>query len=143
MAKKTTQELETELKTLVANYNEAINVQQNCKTRIIAVQAVLEDRKEEEGSKWLRVANSIFPKTSDANSRNSMDFVPCFPVIWKFKDPNFGSLNFQITGKKGTKSMEFLEFASGVFGKIELATLSHLLEEGEKIGGFSRGWRFI
>ena len=48
MAKKTTQELETELQTLIASYNEAINVQQNCKTRIIAVQAVLEDRKEEE-----------------------------------------------------------------------------------------------
>ena len=48
MAKKTTQELETELQTLIANYNEAINVQQNCKTRIIAVQAVLEDRKEED-----------------------------------------------------------------------------------------------
>ena len=48
MAKKTTQELETELQTLIASYNEAINVQQNCKTRIIAVQAVLEDRKEED-----------------------------------------------------------------------------------------------
>ena len=48
MTKKTTQELETELQTLVQNYNEAIKVQENCKTRIIAVQAVLEDRKEVE-----------------------------------------------------------------------------------------------
>ena len=48
MAKKTTEELTKELETLVKNYNEAVNVQQNCKIKIIAVQAVLEDRKEED-----------------------------------------------------------------------------------------------
>tara|TARA_Y100000401_G_scaffold116997_1_gene124259 strand:+ start:1762 stop:1953 length:192 start_codon:yes stop_codon:yes gene_type:complete len=48
MAKKTTEELKKELETLVKNYNEAVNVQQNCKMRIVAVQAVLEDREEED-----------------------------------------------------------------------------------------------
>ena len=47
MAKQTTQELEQELKSLIENYNQAAQVQENCKTKIIAVQAVIADRKEE------------------------------------------------------------------------------------------------
>ena len=48
MAKKTTEELQTELQELVKTHNNAIEVQQNCKTRIIAIKAILEDREEEE-----------------------------------------------------------------------------------------------
>ena len=48
MARKTTEELKQELKTLQENYNEAVEVQKNCQNRAIAINAILADRAEEE-----------------------------------------------------------------------------------------------
>ena len=48
MARKTTEELKQELKTLQENYNEAVEVQKNCQNRAIAINAILTDRAEEE-----------------------------------------------------------------------------------------------
>jgi|TARA_Y100000052_G_scaffold14660_1_gene14336 molecular chaperone GrpE (heat shock protein) len=38
-------ELETELKTMQDNYNQALQVMENCKVRIIAIQASIAERK--------------------------------------------------------------------------------------------------
>ena len=38
-------ELETELKTMQDNYNQALQVMENCKVRIIAMQASIAERK--------------------------------------------------------------------------------------------------
>ena len=51
MARKTTEELQQELKTLQENYSEAVEVQKNCENRAIAVNAILTDRAEEEAEK--------------------------------------------------------------------------------------------
>jgi len=51
MARKTTEELQQELKTLQENYKEAVQVQKNCENRAIAVNAILADRAEEETEK--------------------------------------------------------------------------------------------
>ena len=51
MARKTTEELQQELKTLQENYSEAVEVQKNCQNRAIAVNAILTDRAEEEAEK--------------------------------------------------------------------------------------------
>ena len=48
MAKPTNEELQAELEQVVTEYNKAVETQGRCKNRIIAVQAVLEDRKPEE-----------------------------------------------------------------------------------------------
>ena len=47
MTKPSTEQLKETLKQLVKQHNEAIEVQRNCKERIIAVQAVIQDRQEE------------------------------------------------------------------------------------------------
>tara|TARA_B100000287_G_scaffold36833_1_gene33841 strand:- start:40 stop:204 length:165 start_codon:yes stop_codon:yes gene_type:complete len=47
MTKPSTEELKETLQQLVKQHNEAIEVQRNCKERIIAVQAVIQDRQEE------------------------------------------------------------------------------------------------
>ena len=51
MARKTTEELKQELETLQKNYQEAVQVQRNCQERVIAINAVLADRAEEEAEK--------------------------------------------------------------------------------------------
>ena len=48
MAKKTDQELQTELQDVIQKHNDAQNIVQECKTRAIQIQAILEDRKPEE-----------------------------------------------------------------------------------------------
>ena len=48
MAKKTDQELQTELQDVIKKHNEAADTVQQCKTRAIQSQAILEDRKPEE-----------------------------------------------------------------------------------------------
>tara|TARA_R100000353_G_scaffold95773_1_gene70081 strand:- start:352 stop:522 length:171 start_codon:yes stop_codon:yes gene_type:complete len=47
MTKPSTKELKETLQHLVKQYNEAVQVQQNCKERIIATQAVIQDRGDE------------------------------------------------------------------------------------------------
>ena len=44
MTKPSTEELKETLQQLVKQHNEAVQVQQNCKERIIAIQAVIQDR---------------------------------------------------------------------------------------------------
>jgi len=51
MARKTTEELQEELKTLQKNYEEAVQVQKNVQDRAIAINAILADRAEEEAEK--------------------------------------------------------------------------------------------
>tara|TARA_Y100000361_G_scaffold36251_1_gene30821 strand:- start:640 stop:810 length:171 start_codon:yes stop_codon:yes gene_type:complete len=51
MARKTTEELQEELKTLQKNYEEAVQVQKNLQDRAIAINAILTDRAEEEAEK--------------------------------------------------------------------------------------------
>ena len=51
MARKTTEELQEELKTLQKNYEEAVQVQKNIQDRAVAINAVLADRAEEEAEK--------------------------------------------------------------------------------------------
>ena len=46
MPRKTTEELNKELKTLQENYDQAVQVQKNCENRAIAVKAILDDRLE-------------------------------------------------------------------------------------------------
>ena len=46
MPRKTTEELNEELKTLEKNYNQAVQVQKNCENRAIAIKAILDDRLE-------------------------------------------------------------------------------------------------
>jgi len=45
MTKKTDQELQTELQTVIQKHNEALEIVNQCKTRIIQIQAVIDDRK--------------------------------------------------------------------------------------------------
>tara|TARA_R100000231_G_scaffold61220_1_gene49923 strand:+ start:450 stop:605 length:156 start_codon:yes stop_codon:yes gene_type:complete len=44
MAKKTTKELQTELQEVIKKHNEASNIMQQCKTRAIQIEAILNDR---------------------------------------------------------------------------------------------------
>ena len=44
MTRPTTEALKTEIEELVEKHNDALKVQQNAKTRIIEIQAVLKDR---------------------------------------------------------------------------------------------------
>ena len=46
MTKPSTEQLKETLQQLVKQYNEAIDVQKNCKERIIAIQAVIQDRED-------------------------------------------------------------------------------------------------
>ena len=46
MTKPSTEELKETLQQLVIQHNEAIQVQNNCKEQIIAVQAVIQDRED-------------------------------------------------------------------------------------------------
>ena len=46
--KLSTEELKTKLQDLVTKHNEAMQVQSQCKDQIIAIQAVLADREDEE-----------------------------------------------------------------------------------------------
>ena len=59
MTKSSTEQLKETLQQLVKQYNEAIQVQNNCKEQIIAVQAVIADR--EDGN------------TNDTDSSDSKD----------------------------------------------------------------------
>jgi hypothetical protein len=59
MTKPSTEQLKETLQQLVIQHNEAIQVQNNCKEQIIAVQAVIQDR--EDGN------------TNDSNSTDSED----------------------------------------------------------------------
>ena len=49
MTRPSTEQLKEKLKTLVAEYNKFIDIQQKCKEEIIATQAVLKDRELEDG----------------------------------------------------------------------------------------------
>ena len=49
MTRPSTEQLKEKLKTLVAEYNKSIDIQQKCKEEIIATQAVLKDRELEDG----------------------------------------------------------------------------------------------
>ena len=44
MAKKTTEELQAELQEVVKTHNEAQKIVEQCKTRAIQIQAIMEDR---------------------------------------------------------------------------------------------------
>ena len=57
--KPSTEQLKQTLQDLITRHNEAIQVQQNCKEQIIAIQAVIQDR--EDGD------------TNDTDSTNSND----------------------------------------------------------------------
>ena len=46
MAKPTTEELKTELQELVEKYNQSIDIQAECKQRIIEIQAIVKDRED-------------------------------------------------------------------------------------------------
>ena len=46
MTKPSTEQLKETLQELVKQHNEALNVQKNCKERIIAIQAVIQDRED-------------------------------------------------------------------------------------------------
>ena len=59
MPKPSTEQLKETLQQLITQHNEAIQVQNNCKEQIIAVQAVIQDR--EDGN------------TNDSNSTDSED----------------------------------------------------------------------
>ncbi len=47
MAKKTTEELQSELQEVVKKHNEAQTIVEQCKTRAIQIQAIMEDRRSE------------------------------------------------------------------------------------------------
>ena len=59
MTKPSTEQLKETLQELVKQHNEAVQVQNNCKEKIIAIQAVIQDR--EDGD------------TNDSTSTNSED----------------------------------------------------------------------
>ena len=46
MTKPSTEQLKETLQELVKQHNEAVEVQKNCKERIIAIQAVIQDRED-------------------------------------------------------------------------------------------------
>jgi len=58
MPRKTTEELQQELQELQKNYQEAVQVQRNCQERVIAINAVLADRAEEEAEKKQQLQGS-------------------------------------------------------------------------------------
>ena len=60
MTKPSTEELQETLKQLVTRHNEAVQVQNNCKEQIIAIQAVIQDRGDGD--------------TNDSNSTDSEDW---------------------------------------------------------------------
>jgi len=47
MPKPTTEELQAELQEVVKKHNDAIEIQNQCKTRFTQIQAILQDRQEE------------------------------------------------------------------------------------------------
>ena len=49
MSRPTTEELKATLQQLVENYNKAVDLQQQTKEQIIAIQAVIKDRELEDG----------------------------------------------------------------------------------------------
>ena len=49
MTKPSTEQLKETLEQLIKQHNEAVELQKNCKERIIAVQAVIQDRELEDG----------------------------------------------------------------------------------------------
>ena len=51
MARKTTEEIQEEQKTLQKNYEQAVKVQKNIQDRAVAINAILADRAEEEAEK--------------------------------------------------------------------------------------------
>jgi len=51
MPRKTTEELKQELLTLQKSFDEAVQVQKNCQTRAVQINAILTDRAEEETEK--------------------------------------------------------------------------------------------
>ena len=59
MTKPSTEQLKETLQELVKQYNETLEIQKNCKERVIAIQAVIQDR--EDGN------------TNDTNSTDSED----------------------------------------------------------------------
>ena len=58
MPRKTTEELQQELQQLQKNYQEAVQVQRNCQDRVIAINAILTDRAEEETEKKQQLQES-------------------------------------------------------------------------------------
>ena len=50
MSKPTTEELQAELQEVVKRHNDAIEIQNQCKTRFIEIQAILKDRQEDTAS---------------------------------------------------------------------------------------------
>tara|TARA_R100000353_G_scaffold35311_1_gene28114 strand:+ start:599 stop:775 length:177 start_codon:yes stop_codon:yes gene_type:complete len=58
MPRKTTEELQQELEQLQKNYQEAVQVQRNCQDRVIAINAILADRAEEETEKKQQLQES-------------------------------------------------------------------------------------
>ena len=58
MPRKTTEELQQELQELQKNYQEAVQVQRNCREKVIAINAVLADRAEEEAEKKQQLQGS-------------------------------------------------------------------------------------
>jgi len=58
MPRKTTEELQQELQQLQKNYQEAVQVQRNCQDRVIAINAILADRAEEEAEKKQQLQES-------------------------------------------------------------------------------------
>jgi len=47
MTKPTDQELQAELQEVVKKHNDAVDIQNKCKTRFTQIQAILQDRQEE------------------------------------------------------------------------------------------------
>ena len=50
MTKPTTEELQAELQEVVKRHNDAIEIQNQCKTRFTEIQAILKDRQEDTAS---------------------------------------------------------------------------------------------
>ena len=50
MTRPTTEQLKSTLQELITKYNDALQVQNQCKEQIIAVQAVIADRESEDGN---------------------------------------------------------------------------------------------
>ena len=48
MTKPSTEKLKETLQQLIKEHNEAVDVQRNCKEKIIAIQAVIQDRQDED-----------------------------------------------------------------------------------------------
>ncbi len=51
MARKTTEELQKELKSLQNSFERAVQIQNECRERAIAINAILEDREQEKSEK--------------------------------------------------------------------------------------------